>query len=263
VTNLFFISSSGSMATKWMSEVLSASSSVKCFHGSTGLQPTYDANLDPLVALSLAKKWGDAHNIKFVGMNHLSNTHGLGGVSACKTAGARFCALVRNPIVTTDSQYQERTKEESLTEEKIASSNQLIRHFPTIREIVDPTDVYNVIFSRCAITVLMHLSAVEVHGCEMFKFENYTTDYSQIQKLISFITNGVMSDDHENAVTFETLGKTNTHRKKTIGFEETWKNSWSNTQRQIYIRLWKHLQGEHSRRIINYPNVENLIQTSV
>ena len=249
------------MATAWMSELLSAGSLIKCFHGSKGLQPQLDPNLDALTALSLLKKWSVLNRAKFVGLNHLASRHGVSGLGASNSVGAPFCALVRNPILATDSQYQERAKAGTpfFNEPLI---NQQLQSMPMIREIIDPTDTSNFIFFRCALSVIIHLAEVEIHGCQTFKFENYTTDYSQIKELIRFISNGAMTDDLNIAAAFETLGKKNTHRKKNIGFDNTWENSWTDTQRQIYFRLQKHLLAECPPRFQHYPDAESLIQAS-
>ncbi len=257
---LFFISSSGSMATQWLSQLLSAGSKIKCFHGLVGLQPQHDANRDSLSALSLAKQWGDANSVEYVGMNHLSGNHGVQGLGACNSLGAQFCALVRDPIVVTDSQNQEKLKLGNTTATKQEETFQKIRSIPEIAAIVNLNERSDIVFFQCAESAIGHLLEIEVSNIETFKFEDYTVAYSEIRRLISFITNGQITDDDNIATAFETLGKKNTHRKRSIGVEDTWKSQWSAKQRQIFIRLWRYILGDYPKGTVNYPVAESLIQ---
>lgn len=250
------------MATKWMSQILSASRRIRCFHGSAGLQDKLDPNLEPITALSLLKKWGETNRKEFVGLNHLSMNHGAKGLSACMSIDVPFCAMVRHPIVTNDSQFQERNATESLHPLKRERYVRMIGQIPEIKAIVDISKREDIIFFRCAESVIFHLLGIEVNGCETFKFENYTKDYSEIQRLLGFITREQMQEDHNIAIAFETLGKTNVHRKQSLGVEETWHEVWSPKQRQIFALLWRHILAEHSRVVVNYPDVEELFQNA-
>lgn len=262
MTRLFFISSSGSMATHWLSEVLSASSSIKCFHGSYGIQKRYDPNLDVVSALQLMLDWGKANGIPIVGMNHLSMNHGSRGYHPCLNNGVSFCALVRNPILAADSQFQQRVKSEHLSDIKMQRYKAMIQLIDGMDGLVDTSSRAELIFFRCVESVIGHLSDIEANDFDFFKFEDYTVNYSEFCRLTRVITNNSVQDDHNINIAFSSRGKTNTHRTVKAGPRTTWTNYWSARQRIIFSRIWEFYAGQSLRQRNIYPEVNELLANS-
>lgn len=259
MNNLFYISSSGSMATQWMSLLLSASPLIKCFHGSVGLQKLHDSNLDIRSALLLLGQWVTENRERYVGLTHLSMNHGAVALKTCESLGVPFCALVRNPILATDSQYQERVKSEKIPDIKLARYILMIKSINGLERHIDTANRSEVLFFRCADSVISHVIDIEANDCQAFKFEEYTKSYSTVQKIIQTITKGSIADDHNVNIAFSSLGKKNSHRVKKAGPDETLTKFWSTKQRNVFVALWQHYLSIYQRKIILYPEIDELL----
>jgi hypothetical protein len=259
--NLFFISSSGSMATHWLSKLLSSSTQIMCFHGAKELQDKYNANMPVLDALVLLERWSISTKTAYTGITHLSNIHGVAALPTCLRADIPFCALVRNPILCTDSQFQER----KISERKVAAK---IERYETMWAIVSGTqpmprspDWNELVFFRCSELAIRHLFEIEMNDCKAFMFEKYTSNYDEIRRLLNTITGGQLSDDHNINIAFHTGGQTNAHRKIILPYTETWSDLWSDIQRQIFTSVWRHLLADNERINVYYPEVNELMKS--
>lgn len=261
MSKMFFISSSGSMATSWLSKVLSAGPSIRCFHGSIGLQDTFDDKLEVISALKLLDRWSVGQTVSHAGIVHLSTRHGVSALGICKTHDVPFCALVRNPVLATDSQFQERLNGDQLSASKVNSFRKQFAMIPSLNEHLNAMDIADLIFFRCAQSVIIHLVELEIHGCATFKFEEYTVNYNVIRQLLHHITAGKIEDDEHVEAAFHQLGKVNTHRKKNISAEDTWLEGWSGKQRQGFKVIWKHYSKIAHRPVQFYPDLYQLVES--
>lgn len=261
--NLFYISSSGSMATHWMSGLLSSHPKLKCFHGSYGLTKTFTPRLDLDSTLKLVNTWALKNNVQYAGCVHLSRQHGVAALKECVSRDIPFCALVRNPILTVDSQFQERCRSsEFLSDIKVREYKGKVNSIPDMPRFVDVTSPEELLFFGCAEFVLRHLLEIEINNCKYFRFEDYTSDYSEILSILQFITNGKISDDYNVNIAFHSNQKTNRHRAKNADFKETWSTLWSEKQRTIFTKIWNHLLGDYQRLTPAYGEVEELIESA-
>ncbi len=257
--NLFYISSSGSMATAWISKLLSSSPRIKCFHGSVGLTPTYDSSLALEPALELMAEYAKRERIDYAGCVHLSAQHGISGLDACRKKDATFCAFVRNPVLAVDSQFQERSRSFQLTSTREQVYSSMLTSVPDLDKIVDPADKSSLIFLWCAGSAIGHYLQIEATRYKYFKFEDYTADYQEVSRILQFITKGELSDDHNINAAYYSHSKTNTHRKSNIGVEETWEKQWSQTQKAIFREVWRHVLGSFDRPQKIYPELDSLL----
>ncbi len=247
------------MATQWISKVLSSSHRIQCFHGSVGLTPVYDKTLSANSALKLIGEYAKKGEIDYAGCVHLSAQHGVSGLDACVESGAAFCAFVRNPVLAVDSQFQERSKSFQFSSTREQTYSSMLRSVPGLEKIVDASDQSNLVFFGCVVSAIGHYLEIEANRHKYFKFEDYTVDYQEVSKILQFITKGELSDDHNINTAFYSHSKTNTHRTKNIGVDETWEKKWSQTQKAIFREVWRFILGSFDRPQKIYPELDSLL----
>lgn len=207
----------------------------------------------------LAAQWANRNQIPFVGITHISSYHGAKALRFCTENDIAFCALIRNPILAADSQYQERVKSDVFTKARTIQYLETWSTIPGLQNIDANPNSEDLVFTRCIVAALHHLFDVTVAKCELFRFEDYTSSYDDIVKLIETITRGALTDDHNVKLAYDSLGAVNAHRRTIKDFEQTWDTLWSEKQRQMFPSIWRHMvypQGSHE---MMYPAVENLV----
>lgn len=247
------------MATAWLSNLLSSSSAIKCFHGTVGLIEPFNPSVDADTALAALLTIDLPSEVKYPGIVHLSLSHGSWALETCIEHNIEFCALTRNPILAADSQFQGRLETDDSTNNVLRDRLvEIAQSVPALINVVDESSWTDILFFRCVYSVIAHLLDLEVNGHPAFKFEDYTTDYGEVVKIVQAITRGQLSDDPEIRQAFANNEKINRHRKRISTSEETWKISWSQKQREIFYQIWKFGLKDYQRKKTFYPEVDSL-----
>jgi len=249
------------MATKWISEVLSASDHVQCFHGTTGLKHLDGIGNPSSSEVLRTLDWVARDNVGMhVGIVHIPSNHGVNFLEPCNSQNIPFIALVRNPILAIESQYQERLERMQLPRYDRA----LAVEWQTWKSIIpfEPSRA-ELIFMRCTRYGLRHLLEIEHNSVPCLRFEEYTKDIEKIWELLSIITRGEIKYDPRIEGSFQSLGAQNRHRKrnKNAGAEEYWGTLWSERQRIVFARLYTAYLNAlkvYQRRTC-YPIVDDLV----
>jgi len=235
---IFFISSNGSMATQWLSTVLSASSRIQCFHGVLGLLPEDNTELPQVIAALQSQV---AQKGTFAGVVHLKNAHGSEAVKAILNARGNFVALLRNPVEVVNSQFIAKA---AMPDREKEAQRWLVKQkqTPFPFEWLHPD---NAVFGRVVVMALKHyVESALLPPDRVFRFENYTRDYGEIQRMLRTITSGQITDCADITKAHREAGLLNQHHRRPVTWEDIFFREWDDDQRSCFKRVYRDIEAK-------------------
>lgn len=213
------------MATEWVSKVLSASSKVKCFHGTPDLLPQSPNNPPIDLVFEALKKYSMEHQVA-AGAVHVASHHGISALPSAQAHSSYFMAFLRNPVEVTSSQFLEKARNPASIRK--AHAWVLKTPFADLHDGAGDTPL----FIRCISQCLLHYFECAALPPEVvFLFERYTKDYAEFAKIPAFM--GLPPDaDMEHA--HATVGVLNRHHKTPVMWDEIFERRWTDTQRRLF-----------------------------
>lgn len=195
------------MATKWLSKVLSASQRLRCFHGLLEDIGDLDALLRRLAQLSMDEN-------SFTGIVHYSARHGMTAYEKVYNAGGAFCILLRNPIEVASSQFIDKSTDPAVWP-------RILRWRASLPPSLHWIEERHWLFARTVQSALVHyFEGACQSDALVFKFEDYTTNYAEMVRLVATLTHGQVSDDPDIARAFHEVGNINPHHGQKVTWED-------------------------------------------
>jgi len=226
------------MATVWLSKVLSASKRVTCFHGRVGDVLRLYPVLSRLEQIS-------ADENKFAGVVHLSATHGVSAFATMKKKSGAFVALLRNPIEVANSQCIEKSKDPDAKQRYLAWF---------ARAGMDWIAPENAVFARTVVGALSHyFDCAWMHDDRVFLFEDHTTKYSEVARLLLAVSQGEITADTDVERAFREIGPINHHHSQPLSWEDIFYRQWDDGRRAVFTRLYRLLSESVAEPVLKAP----------
>lgn len=241
-SNIFFISSFGGTATKWLSLTLSGHPEIECFHefqkitGST--KDPYQLDVKPVRQfVDDLLHWANRSG-KYLGAVH--RYHGLQAYKAITSAGGRFCAVTRDPISRINSLYHFHLDDHK---HKASICRAVSRKYESLIFDHGETLTENeLIFLWVAGQTLRYdFELANLPRHQMFKMEELTQDETTFSRLVSYLTRDSLSFTSAELQSIFSKGKVNQHAAKSQNPQDI-AAQWSQSQRSLVKRLLNSLR---------------------